>query len=402
MLKWFIPFFLFTRKLDVSKCPKITDMGIKGLCVSVDEAGNEDEKVGQCKSIYYLIINETSVTKKGVKMALKNLPTLGFLECDHSLTEILVDLYQEASSQQKRMISFPYLTLLNNTAEKFEDLMYRKGDLGLAVSLCPFLAQIIIQTQKGLTDDDLLALSECTMLQNLEILNGSVCEITFAGGVMPLLEAIGSSLLMLTLEGLEDVNIGAIIEFCPALNQLRLTENISYSSSVERWTHRPNPKRRRTENVILEKLKKLYITENYGEEFPGVPNSRGVLPREWLLLLLTSPLLEVLCAVCCESLTDDILRQAIHFHHGLTQLKSLDIDSCPNVTKRGIDLFLDETNPLSLNQIYLTIEGGNSREETSSLITLEDIEEWRQKIANENWKVDIFVTEPQYTALPYF
>jgi hypothetical protein len=53
-------------------------------------------------------------------------------------------------------------------------------------------------------------LSGLTMLKDLTIKNEPPCDITFDGGVIPLLEAAGSFLDALHLDELADVNIGAI------------------------------------------------------------------------------------------------------------------------------------------------------------------------------------------------
>jgi hypothetical protein len=53
----------------VDFCSKITDAGIKGLCVS-----------GICKSIEGLYIRGTQITKKGIKIALKHLHFLQALK----------------------------------------------------------------------------------------------------------------------------------------------------------------------------------------------------------------------------------------------------------------------------------------------------------------------------------
>ena len=55
-------FYIF-RVLEAQSCPNVTDIGIKGLCVSVDG-------LGKCKSIRTLSICRTGVSIIGVKMAL--------------------------------------------------------------------------------------------------------------------------------------------------------------------------------------------------------------------------------------------------------------------------------------------------------------------------------------------
>ena len=54
---------LFPRYLNVEKCTAVTDAGIKGLCLSIDNQGIKDERVGQCKSIHTLNIRHTKVSE---------------------------------------------------------------------------------------------------------------------------------------------------------------------------------------------------------------------------------------------------------------------------------------------------------------------------------------------------
>ena len=54
----------------------MTDDGIKGLCLSIDNQGMKDERVGQCKSISTLNIRHTKVTESGIQIAFENMPGL--------------------------------------------------------------------------------------------------------------------------------------------------------------------------------------------------------------------------------------------------------------------------------------------------------------------------------------
>ena len=75
----------------------MTDVGIKGLCLSMDNLGKEDKTVGLCKFIEKLVLRDTSVTKVGTRVALKNLSNLKVLECDSLLAidVLMADMHQE-------------------------------------------------------------------------------------------------------------------------------------------------------------------------------------------------------------------------------------------------------------------------------------------------------------------
>ncbi len=351
--------------------------------MSFDESGNEVEKVGQCKLIEHLDIKETSLTERGVKMALENLPNLKELNCDHSLIEILTEMHQEACEQKKKIPSYS-LTMLDNADMK--DVPYHTGSLRIALSLiCPSsIKRLVLCTDEGLTDDELPVLSALTMLEDLTIASTGDVYLTFGGGVYPLLKAIGNSLDALNLHGLMDeVDIYAIIEFCPNLKKLVFFLNPVYSTAKFGTGH--NPKRRRTEHTILQNLETLSITDIFSIEFSEYQS--GEFPHESLLLLLSSPSLKKISVNNCDTLTDDILSQAVHLH-GFTRLKSLKILGCPNVTNRGIDLFMNETNPLRRIHVY-SQRTQREREIAPSPITLKDIEDWKLKAEEENWELEI-------------
>lgn len=63
----------------------MTDAGVRGLCVSVDDLGNASQRLGQCKSVVKLDVAFTQVTERGVEMALDNLKFLTEFECTNSV-----------------------------------------------------------------------------------------------------------------------------------------------------------------------------------------------------------------------------------------------------------------------------------------------------------------------------
>ncbi|EFX61714.1 hypothetical protein DAPPUDRAFT_338374 [Daphnia pulex] len=82
------------RQLDLRCCPSVTDYGIQGLCVSVDNLGRNCVTLGRCKSLLALIIDrKTGVTKQGLKVALENMPALRILDHDATL-EVLAEIAQ--------------------------------------------------------------------------------------------------------------------------------------------------------------------------------------------------------------------------------------------------------------------------------------------------------------------
>ena len=105
---------------------------------------------------------------------------------------------------------------------------FTSGNSELVASLCLSVTSVKIELIKGLTESEKLGLPSLRNVNELEIDGNDVNStvLTFEGdGVVPLLKGFGSSLKELYLSVLKDVNIRAIIEFCPKLQSLWLEEN---------------------------------------------------------------------------------------------------------------------------------------------------------------------------------
>jgi hypothetical protein len=138
---------------------------------------------------------------------------------------------------------------------------------------------------------DLLSLKN---LRNFKIsgISPSNGNVTFGGGVTPILKAFGnSSLKAFSLSKLSDVNILVIIQLCPNLHSLDLIDNLSYFTAklVKEWV-----KTEPTEPQVFKQLEELLLCGS------GIP-------REHLILLLFSPSLVEITIVKCSKLNDDIL-----------------------------------------------------------------------------------------------
>ena len=137
--------YFFSSDLNVTSCKAVTDVGIKGLCVSMDNFGREDKTVGLCKLIEKLALRDTSVTKVGTRMALENLSNLKILECDSLMVmDVLADIHQEAFDQKFTSYSVTKLDVWpmwwksdRDVSISVFDPQYRIGYLRQAVALCP-------------------------------------------------------------------------------------------------------------------------------------------------------------------------------------------------------------------------------------------------------------------------
>lgn len=384
----FIDILYMYRGLILSSCPKVTDYGIQGLCVSVNSIGMKDDTLGICKSIESLVLVNCGkgVTKKGIKMAFENLPVLKLL--DHALTfEVLTEIASMDldTNLLSKLPEFELSVLhISHTA-------YKIGDLKLVLSMCPSIAKVWIEEPDGFTDIDLLSLISLKKIQvveiyairpKLDVAQSSFIRgnITFDCGVTPLLNVIGSLLTTLEICCFHECDIQSIVENCPNLLGLSLECNITFIQTCCRKglgkfvSLQPNnqlPK-------ILSKLDKLYLCIN-------VPYSRSVLsdrsiPHKALISLLSSPLLREFSIVNCDTLTDGVLRSAAKYHN-FKNVESITFQNCHFVTNNGISIFMQEGNVLR----ELDLSDCNNNVSTESNISY-----WKNIACKKNWEISIF------------
>jgi hypothetical protein len=194
----------------------VTDAGIQRLCGNAYHSGKDSGRIDymwdneKCKCIQILRVKGTSVTKKGIQIALQNLPSLRVLR--HELVvEVLSNIHQLALESNLPVI--PKYSLIEIAVAS----PYTQGSLGLALLLCPSIINVKIKgIISGFLNSDLLELLSVASLCHLHI---SACpEVTFYDGVIPLLKANGNLLESLKLKHFYGVDFHSIFELCPNLN----------------------------------------------------------------------------------------------------------------------------------------------------------------------------------------
>ena len=347
----------------------MTDAGVRGLCVSVDDLGKENERLGQCKKIQKLLISYTKIGHTGLQLALENLPTLKVFECCSSV-QVLFQMHQTAYEHQLPGIPKYSLIDLHCTNDSLCS-PYISGSLGLAVSLCSLVMKVRIVTQEGMTDNDLLGLLALERLRELSIGGGEECHITFDGGVAPILVNLGSALTSLTLAELPCVNIRSVIEFCPNLRLLFLVMNHSYATTWPEEEKNPFSSKTVKKESVLMKLESLHLV--------CVAHLwvSSIIPSENLLPLLSSPTLIHMYIKDCVTLTDEIFQGAASLHH-FQNLEHLELEQCNSVTFKGIDLLMSDNNPLKVIKLW----------ECRSL-TRKNVDDWKKKASKKKWRVSL-------------
>ena len=325
----FINYYLENRSLNLKGCTDVTDDGIRWLC-GVDIPGMGKSRL--CKTIKKLSILNTSVTKKGIQIVLKNCPFLNILENCY-IVDALAELAQSAiDSKQPGLYNnaFSISTLYTSGTP------FKSNCLQLALPLCHLVNQVSICVTKELKDSDLLCLLSIKMLLKLEIggsdlrLKGKTA-ITFDGGVAPLLKVFGRSLETLMLGGVKLVCLSSIINFCPNLITLFISGASGSFKDENLFQVEKKP-------PILKELKVL--------------NCYFQVPADILLLLLSFPSLENISIGRCDSLTDEILVEAFKSHR-FKHLQKLELVICDSVTWRCIRaLLLNGCDSLELISLH--------------------------------------------------
>lgn len=330
----------------------VSDAGIHGLCV-----------IGKCKSIQILNLTETNVTCIGTTMALKNLPVLKELRHD-SIVETLAYLHQSASRDDVTTDTKYSLSALSIRITS----PYMKGNLSEAVSLCPSLSKVEIKTPDSFRDRDLLDLLPVEKLCDLTISGTRTSQISFDGGVAPLLRksSIGNSLKSLSLCNFSKVNVRIITEHCPNLRFLTLDKNERFMelyNADERLAYQRNNQLAVAAPQKLKKLETLKICScNCASN---------------LLLLLSSPSLVSVTLENCYALTDDVLQKATDLDT-FQSLEHFEVISNYRITFRGIDALMRENNPLKVIKL-----------KDCTNVTDTNIEDWKELIRDENWQLSI-------------
>jgi hypothetical protein len=392
----------FIRELKVAHCMAITDAGIEGLCVSINRLGKEDQRLGQCKSIETLIIDGTSITKKGLETALLNLPFLKHLSTDLWLgppVHFLAQMHQPDLNRKQlkdiRKYSLESLYLGNDTID-YPSLFhvqpdYTRGSLGLVASLCPLVTSVNIDLIAGLTDSEILGLLSLKSVNELGI-NGEYVRfrtVSFEGGIVPLLKGFGSSLKVLVLKAfLGDINVRAIIEFCPKLQSLKLNENNRYSTTVSfKEDAKPyHSKRSRIERkpLVLKNLEKLRVVRPYYVENAEAQVEEQISSED-LLCLISSPSLIDIEIRDCPNLTDCVFESASEIHQFLS-LEKLTLFKCNSLTRKGIDVVMNNQTPLKTIDVRSC--GNITDGDIALLISNARSEKWQLSVeyVNENGK----------------
>lgn len=339
--------------------------------------------IGNCRSIRLLnFYGCKAITNQGIQTALDNLPFLKILWNEATL-DGLSEIAQNAADQGLPIPKYalPALYILKET-------VYKAGSLEKSVLLCPYITKVdmTLMCDGIVKDADLVSLLSLKSLYILEIDqrlpdNISINDvtfrysggITFEGGVLPLLKKFGNSLKKLKLGVFFlDLDILSIMQFCHKLQYLYL----HMRSKFDRWPKEEQKSVNKREIPILKHLEKLILCSD--------DSLHSLVPEEIVLSLLSSPLpFSIFISIkLFNNLTDKIIRKATHVNF-FRHLVTLWLFHCNEVTKYGVNLFLQQNNPLKSLKLH-----------RCDKITFEDSIEWEETLTKNNWELELQICHP--------
>jgi hypothetical protein len=335
--------------LDISKCNKLTDTGIKWLVPITAELS---------KTLLELMMSCDAVTKRGIIFALQNCPFLEVVE-NINMFDALVEVARSSALAQSIILNTNITRLTLRPAE-----VYLSGQLELVVRFCPSVFYMIIVVKEGLTDADPFCLTSLKNLQILKILRHSsstLNEITFDKSLAPVLKVIGNSLKVLYLDYFEFIDIWTVVKFCPNLMSLSMRNQCQSLSAL-------------SENEIIQLRHEK--GRGYFQDLKILGGGFN-LSNDVLFGLLSCPLLERVWITHCDALTDDFLREVIA-NGSLKNLKILSLNFCYLVTKQGLDALVMNDNRLEQLSFHYCLN-----------ITQQNVCDWNEFARCRNWELRI-------------
>ena len=194
----------------------------------------------------------------------------------------------------------------------------------------------------------------------------------FDRGIASYLSRFGTSLQSLELESFPEVDVSIILRYCPLLKQLKLFQNIDYTSFIP-TAHTPSLSAPPAYNpIILPSISVIHL-ENFEFIARSTLRESGDCPE--LLTILMSPNLKRIKIENCFYLVDQIIIDAFNFHR-FQKLESLTLNNCNQLNKKAFsDVFLSQSNSLKTLRLLCC----------DKLCTESNRNEWMLLAEKQNW-----------------
>ena len=317
------------HELDIYGCP-VTDMGVMSLCVSFDPKHPKVEK------LLKLDIAFTAVSYKAVEIVLCNCKRLQILHYPDTCAAIY---YMDAKGVFESVDYREPLRLQTLNLMMMKEMDCRPNDsLSISCLRCPFVTKVYIH--RGITDEGVLHLAVLQHLKVLHLTNDNGEDITFEGGLLPLLQAAGSGLEEFAISEVNLLDIAVIGHCCPKLRKfICLTASFRFAS-FPMHTH-PEITLQEGRGAPYQNLEELRLS---------IYNERNDFPAYFLqLILLNAKRLRELHLVHIQEFSDDLVKSVLEVNP-LERLHRLSLDQCNRIGVEPIfDLLLAKNDLVSLS-----------------------------------------------------
>ncbi|XP_069165548.1 F-box/LRR-repeat protein 20-like isoform X3 [Procambarus clarkii] len=306
------------RELDISNTP-ITEAGLIRLSYDAEK----DRPM--CQKLTKLSITGCVITAKPVSFLLQYIPTLREIDFDDIFEVFGVMKEWGLTLENIDDCEKYHLRILNST-----NVYVDPDNIHIAITLCPYATNFTL-SNAFVENEVLYKVMTMEYLTHLRITNSEGLTLNFQEGILPVLTVKGHQLISLLLANFTNVDVAAIGESCPRLQNLALSAIGVYEDIVYPREHH------------FTQLRNLEVWSSL-----TVESCNTIILRQ---LLCYSKNLRNLLVKCTDALSDKLLFD-IWRENDMRHLSRLTIDTCPNVTASAIHHLLDMTNKLTLIRLW--------------------------------------------------
>ncbi|KAK7065879.1 hypothetical protein SK128_011448, partial [Halocaridina rubra] len=203
-------------------------------------------------------------------------------------------------------------------------------DVHIAITLCPYVTTFTLSN--AFVDNEVLyKVMVLDHLTHLRITNNEALTLNFQEGILPILTVKGHQLLSLLLANFPSVDIAAIGECCPRLQNLALSNISIYDEIMYPREH------------LFNNLTGLEIWADL-----QVDTMNAIILKQLFCYCLG---IQKILVRNTDALSDKLLYD-VWRENPMKNLFRITIDNCPNLTASSIHQLLDMCNDLTLVRIW--------------------------------------------------
>ncbi|KAK3873252.1 hypothetical protein Pcinc_021725 [Petrolisthes cinctipes] len=306
------------RDLDISNTI-VMDEGLMRLCYNC--ATNS----AQCTNLTRISVAGCSVTARAIAILLQYLPKLTHIDYEQMFDVFGVLEEWGATPANANSCDKYQLRVLTSSSEQVDAYT-----VDLAVTLCPQVMEFTM-SNAWVDNSVLYPAMRLEHLAHLRLTNCDGLTLNFQEGVLPLLTVKGSQLISLLLANFTSVDLAAIGECCPRLQNLAL-------SAISLYDDIMYPRENCFNSLVNVEVWTSVTTDS----------CNSIILRQ---LLGYCPGLENLLVKGADALSDKLFLDLWRINE-MRRLSRLTLDTCHNVTSNTIHQLLDTQNNLTLVRIW--------------------------------------------------